>query len=591
MPRPIRDHDSLTRFRALPLGGVPLLVFAAALTATTASGTVWTVGAGVECNFSDLQAAIDAAAVSNAAERVIEVAKDQTYANIHLEIADTSVRITGGFASCGGTRSGQTRLSGAGDPGSVVEVYAATGRPQVTLEHLELSGGRWGGGANGNGLEIKGPVDVTADDLFVYDNDGQPGGGVDVTGNDDGVPLLRLRNTTISSNKTSWGGAGLACREGAEVIGEGSNTIIWNTAGLPLNGGGLLATTGCHMALYGYHRIANNRAARGGGIRLTGEARLELLSDATGSVVLDNNWADWDAAGMYVSGTGTELVAVNVRVQNNDVLGDYGKGAALLLEAGATALIEGNPSSGCPSSGRCSVFTNNDALFSVIHVGSGAQAVMRRTWIQYHDEGERTVDVVDLRPSIYGSTSLSLESVVVHHNAATDLMRTWGAGDLAVENVTIADNSVTNVFRQTDYDQYEPATGTIDLAASIVWEQHGTALFAADNPAGVTADCNLVFDAATLPSGSDAEVAPPAFANPAAGDYHLTASSAALDFCAGPTDPSRLDVDGEERGVDTPSRPSRFPGAFIDAGADELDSAPPALFRDGFESGDRSAWS
>jgi hypothetical protein len=93
-----------------------------------------------------------------------------------------------------------------------------------------------------------------------------------------------------------------------------------------------------------------------------------------------------------------------------------------------------------------------------------------------------------------------------------------------------------------------------------------------------------------LPSGTVVADVDPQFVDLPAGDLHLSATSPAIDVCAGNGGGPVSDLDIDLRGHDLPAVPDRLPGSFFDAGADEI-GPPGPLFADGFESGDVSEWS
>ena len=137
-------------------------------------------------------------------------------------------------------------------------------------------------------------------------------------------------------------------------------------------------------------------------------------------------------------------------------------------------------------------------------------------------------------------TSVDLDySIVANHNSLT------GASALHIKTGTSL-SGTTNIFsnNQSDTNDGLPNSGTVSLLDTINLSNVG---FAAPGP--------------------------PSF------DYHLTASSQAVDRAVGST--STADVDNEPR-LDTP-----------DIGADEFNPMPQLvpLLEDGFESGDTSAWS
>jgi hypothetical protein len=290
--------------------GYGLLLSTAVLSAANASprdGTVATVGAGEGCDFTDLQAAVDAV---NAGPQIIHVQTD--YAGGAIRIVDRDVTIVGGFAECGDADpqdDAQTMLDGAlSSADSPVIAIDSTAAPrQIVLQHLALLRGHQAAG-DGGGIAITGSGKVSIDHTLIQNNDAANGGGINADGS--GLNVAIGSYTQIVVNTTGGDGGGI------RVAGQTTLTILpafvmisGNTAGG--NGGGL-AVTGplahAEIGSPGFNDggvIAYNNATRnGGGIAVEhgGVVRL-FAADASKPTPVQSNSAVLGGA-VYIGAQG-----------------------------------------------------------------------------------------------------------------------------------------------------------------------------------------------------------------------------------------------------------------------------------------------
>jgi hypothetical protein len=118
--------------------------------------------------------------------------------------------------------------------------------------------------------------------------------------------------------------------------------------------------------------------------------------------------------------------------------------------------------------------------------------------------------------------------------------------------------------------------GELVLLSSIIWEPGRDVVDS--SPALVLAADLLLHDATDFPAQTDIRVGDPQFVAPTLGDFHLAATSPALDS-APTTDVPELDLDGNPRVVDLVEIPNL--GGSVDLGAYERPAD--VLFRSGFE--------
>jgi hypothetical protein len=146
-----------------------------------------------------------------------------------------------------------------------------------------------------------------------------------------------------------------------------------------------------------------------------------------------------------------------------------------------------------------------------------------------------------------------------------------GEGDVSLTNVTLADNTSSGAPDDTFGDL---ATIGATLSLNSVLVEDSIKLFTHTGEVGT---CSIAFSRGPTTTGdacaSFQTSAPPEFVDPAAGDYHLSPTSALID-AGDPTAPTNpTDFDGDPRALAGPDN-GRTCGdgpAVRDIGADELD--------------------
>jgi CSLREA domain-containing protein len=329
------------------------------------------------------------------------------------------------------------------------------------------------------------------------------------------------------------------------------------------------ATGDLHLLLDHCAFIANQASGEGGGGG--GEARgggalVFIGAGATARIVdteFTGNIAATEPGGFGASGGGLKAdigsastlfvertTFTQNRVDPQGLQGAEGSGAYLVVSGAGSRLVVVD-----------SAFTGNDivqpagnSFAGALHAAAmdGAELVLDRLRLENNDFGEpgRHIHLYGL-----GTATISVTNLLLANGPTEGLGLTCGDGDCRVGHATITGHGERSAFLQALLG------GELRLENSIFFAPHA-----------MTAVGAVVVDGSNLTGGTD-----PQFTNPAGGDYRLAAGSPAIDLgdatlaSVGPYD---LD------------HASRVAGLNTDAGAYEFGS----LFADGFESGDRGAW-
>lgn len=137
-----------------------------------------------------------------------------------------------------------------------------------------------------------------------------------------------------------------------------------------------------------------------------------------------------------------------------------------------------------------------------------------------------------------------------------------------------ADSGSPEIIRFTPDDM---TMTSLRLVSSIFWNPGRDVLFLNDDLGSnysAEYDCLVSNELATLSGFTRSVVDDPVFVDPADDDYHLQATSPAIDACDDANAPTVGDIDGDSRGRDI-GAPSTL---VFDIGADES-----GLFSDRFE--------
>ena len=563
---------------------LPVAVYAETVAESTAKGLpfLFTVGSDGACSHSNLQAALNAAQAAGPENDVIRIATNHTDTSVSAEIFAHSVTLEGGYTSCSAsTSSGLSTLDGSGgSAASVLFIYGGSDLDQhvVILRDLTIRGGEDDG--FGGGLDISGGMNVRLEGTIVEDNVSDFGGGISIRGSS--ASLVVAESSQILNNTASQRGGGVYCEGG--FAGLFDSAIAFNEAD---TGGGVAAVQGClfrHQAggpLLGIY--LNSAQSQGGGIYTRDGANVELTGTSAAPAAVVSNSASSSGGGLWVAGS--EVRARSARIDSNSA----GFGGGVGVGIGGRFFMELSGGS-CDTSDRCSTLSGNTAdRGGALSVNSSTGlADIRQTYVEGNSatvEGSAAYVTVGAR--------LVMEGVVLAGNQGGEsvikLRGDTTSGLLAF--VTMTDNDASDaviVARDSTFGHAE----RLEIYSSILWEPAAAGiLLSFDASTQTEVDCLLVNSNIGLPAGDFITVLPPVFADAGAGDYHLTESSPAVDYCdAAAYLPTHRDIDGSQRGVDNPQVPDNFLISWYDIGADELTS-PDLIFSDGFESGNTSAWS
>ncbi|HEY6985996.1 MAG TPA: hypothetical protein VH375_07930 [Rhodanobacteraceae bacterium] len=566
---------------SLALVGVPAL----------APADTFRVGAGSGCTHATIQDAIDAAAADPDVADFIRVTRSITYDDIALDIHDQHLVITGGYANCLDETGDDQRtdLGGDGDH-SVVRIH---GYGDVVLRYLTLSGGHeplfdygYGGGVQIDG----GPHLISLDHMFVTGNEAGHGGGISLRNTVNGDPnLVRLvlgDDVVVSSNHAEFPpsgdsaiqGGGVYCHESSIVWnGGGQTSIVGNTASL--DGGGIgidecdltIAPHGSYGSFNGL--VLNEAGLDGGGLAVEGHSgggTKIYVTDSARPVYVAGNSAGREGGGIKIN-SDAEVEAWDLILDGNRA---YGEGGGISVFCGsliedAFFTLRGDLSGAPADAVQCQADKGcNSISGNIAEDGSGqpqaAAAVRVKTNPGYgeycealarvlgthiaNNVGESVVRIYE-SPDLgdQGDSHAELAGTAITANDVSEAVLQTGVSEtndnypaFTVKAATIAGNTVGGS------DVISSHSG-ISIARSIIWQPGKRVLQLTEgslDPGQI--DYLLASDLTGIPASATNFIADPRFVDPELGDFHLHASSPAIDFAPSSGDP---EADGAARSV------------------------------------------
>ena len=594
------------------------------------------VGTDAQCDTTSIQTAIDNAVCPGTN---IVVTGELTYANQAIAV-NKAVNIVGSTESCnsppvvcdpevgcGSTPPAKIAIAGDGanpvfyvtPSGSVgfsnlaisggkgadnsatggggIRIFAAA--TQVTLRNVELSGNS---GDTGGGIGIYGDGSLTLDGVSIHDNQAISGGGVSAISSYIGQIDLEIVDdpqlpSTISNNRATADGGGIyatgATHLQAVAMAPGRITIAGNQAGNTMllgTGGGLFygGTRFMDLGLPGTSIAGNQATGNGGGIFLAGSidgnSILRLFStQAQSPTQLFGNSANL-GGGLMVNGsngsTHTTACLFDASITNNSVTQ---AGSAAYVGSAARLIINPDNDPDCsfgavaalgavhcdPATLNCNRIALNQAPGingSIVYFAGAAHIDAQRV----HVQGNNSSHVVFGQYANSGA-SIAFRQCLFDGNTATgELVRLNGAS-ATFDGCTIADDAIgaSHVFA---------ADTGLNLIRSIVREAPTVPIYDPSATPNVVAGYAM-FSGPALPTDSTVVYADPQFLDSAHSDYHLQATSPALDF-APATTAGAFDFDGNPRVADLPGI-NNLSGPQ-DLGAFEY-PLPDHIFSDGFQ--------
>ncbi len=563
-----------------------------------------TVGGGGSCDTNAIQNALDA----NVEE--IRVASDQVYFE-NIVIDNQSVMLRGGFADCDDANiNNQTTLYSQINGGGIDTVIKVQGNSQqntVVLENLDI---RNGFSVTGNGgvrvsqnPSYSGSVYIV-DSIVQFNSTNGRGAGIGFVSFTDDIDLV-ISNTQVVNNTSASGvGGGLNCfGSRASVVLAGDTQINFNSAEIGVsfpngNGGGMALESGCDVSIHAGVNIENNKAERaGGGIHISGDANVVILGreycndgvcvGVDGQAVeVSNNRAgfpalDNDGGGIFLAGTTgaqTSLLQAYGSLHLRDNQARLGAG---IYVDGANILLSGSVQDYCVNSMRCILFSGNKTSSDN---GTGGAIYSKDSVININHaffEDNRA----DTATAIYTTgqdTVTRIENSVFTHNGNdgvggfNDLyvLRAFSGARFDIAYSTFADNHANTIFGINN------SSNTLNLSSSIVHDPSSGDVLV-NNNANIQINCVMAHEVSSI-SGNLLSLNNPDFVDRSNRDFHLSASSPAIDYCneLGMTIFALRDIDFESRGFDDPNVVNNFINSFYDIGVDEFRDL---IFANGFE--------
>lgn len=525
------------------------MIVAATLAPSTHAG-ILTVGAGTGCAFSDIQAALDAAAAWPGHDE-IRIADDQAYTGVALDKRDPdAVSVRGGFRSCDAPfPEGRSVLDGAGTSESVINVRAG----EIGLENLELRGGdaRSTAVPMGGGLLVRGDVGrVVLRNLVVRGNQAQSGGGIAVVGDKWHEIAFDAYSVHVEGNHAASSGGGLHVEYSGGILGDFVATA--NVA--DVSGGGVTAGEHARLRFVQDERPAliegNAAGKRGGGMSVERGAQVVFEpargADGTpaGAARIRANRAP-DGGGLHVHSADwarpTYVLARALDVDSNlastrggalsvSVADEGGDPTWVIVSTHWSETLDG---SGCSNPLACDRWSGNSvvdgrsgrrgpgAVVALASTGLGSAIVQLHGTTVERNLGSNLFDLAqDHVPDPRSSAKqLLVENSLVVGNEATDvLVEARGPTTVSVRQSTFSANRAPNAWFRV--------AAQLSLGES-VFDDDGAPWESA--PPDLWVSPILVSRASVPPELASAIIDAPKFVDEAAWDFRLAKTSPARD--------------------------------------------------------------
>lgn len=227
-------------------------------------------GDAIGCDFSSIQAAINQAQAHPGPD-TIRVAKNLTYSSLALKVGAQDVTIQGGFATCVSTTvesaSAKTVLSGAG--GAADSVIEFTGRGTRIVQGLAIT--RGDDPTSGGGIQHDGSGELLLENVEIYENASAYGGGINFHGSGSALAFLVLgQNVDVHHNIASESGGGIRLTGQARLEMIDQDTQVRDNQALG---------------------ASSDQSGHGGGIVIVGPAQARIAAPTSTQATLSGNAA------------------------------------------------------------------------------------------------------------------------------------------------------------------------------------------------------------------------------------------------------------------------------------------------------------
>jgi len=527
----------------------------------TAGNNNYYVGADRNCDFSTIQAGIDATGASpNPAS--VYISYNKTY-HENLIINHHNIQLDGSYADCTQARLGLSGRNKANNQGGTAAAPVVHIRSEnVSLKNMIISDHMAGGvfasrhsnitlenmafnllGTTGSGainLPESAQVHLLIKDSDFSFNTSDQGSAINCKGSNHTIEIV---NTSFSNNEASRGG---------------NNNYVY---------GGAIFVDGCDLAIYD-STFQNNSADYGGGIYL--ESSQMILRRAT----FNSNTATQSSGALLGSNSTIDAEAVQFNDNQSGILA-----GAIGLSNSTLNLTK--TAENCTDNIKCNHFSNNQAGFGAGALGAEFGFIdITGTYFENNRADHGTVlylthtNYTKIEGSIFVGNGDGGDADFLDQNVF--FLRNDAVARISYS--TFADNNiVATTFSQSENAQlklyssivYDPNSGNIFNSGE--YFKHINCLIAHEDQSFNTNPNDFV------------TVADPMFVDPDNGNYHIDVdTSPAVDYC---TDTiafaEHTDIDNQLRGLDNPNvinNPDT--NGIFDIGADE---AYDLIFANGFE--------
>jgi hypothetical protein len=542
-------------------------VLAAALAATSpAFADTFRVGAAGDpaCSHTTLFAAVIAASGNGPGLDTIRIANTQAYTGVVLAVSGHSLRIEGGYASCGAaSASGRTTLTGGTGTSTAIST-SGTGPHTLELVNLDIANSPTGGSASrlGGGLRITGNYQVTLRNTQVRNNTAARGGGIYIDAVTGTRLTLALPASSISDNDATIAGGGIYCTGPALIDWQAGAGAVFGNAATSNgtdpdesgSGGGAALFNGCSMTQHGgpglTHLFGNSAVQYGGGYYLRNQARLHLVGSGQHPARISENITTLASGGTPGAGGGIAIrdpagsgTTSEALVENSAIEGNrswQGSGVAL-LGGGRFLMRRTLAGSACHDARYCSSLSFNGVP------GASQSARAGALWAQQGARVEITGTYIEGNGALVGSALwtngsavTTLDSVVLtgNHGATTliDARDIGGGGSITLAWSTVTGNSYTGsaAGQRILGANQAPSAQSVRIYGSLL----GEPLINGIQSPQLLSDC-VLRDPAMAALGAGPNItrqgtlaAPYGLAAPASGDFHLASGSATpVDWC------------------------------------------------------------
>lgn len=579
------------------------------------------VGAGPACQFSSIQAAVNAAAANPGADTV-RIANAGTYFAEAVTIGAQDLTIDGDYAACADTTPSGTDASISGQGGAAAPVFRVTGAGIRRFSNLAIVRGDNIAG-EGGGINFDGSGELILSNVGMAFNTAGFGGAINFRGAGGDAVLTLLSGTVLQLNEAITGGGGGIRMEGAaQVYMQEPRILISSNSALLGSGGGLLLLDDSYGIIssegFGSGVITGNSARDGGGVALEAnsvddESRLLMYTtNAAVPVGMRNNIASSKGGAIYINPYAQNTVpfgkVLPVCLNNFHLSGNRAQEGAAIYSGSGFAVAIAIESNTFLNAGNCGL------------VATGAVPCTRGqngcNMIENHvSETTAGVATTGATMLLQDKGTLEIYDSTFSNNRGGSMVRTIEQTRLVLRNVLMASNTVTGALMRINSSSNDQKTVIqhTTLAGNTIG---GTRVVEfEDGPTELKFNHNLIFQpgktSATLPfaivnnsptnwdynaTSDTTQILPlpwqsinidPRFNSAALGDFRLRIGSRLVDrYPNVPVVTVTSDLDSRPR----PSKLTIIPGSdSVDVGAFERQEADPWLINGEFD-GNLSNW-